>query len=337
MNGGIYVVLTKDAMYHHVEKVFTENIDMAINEIKMAHRVKHGALTLFTEGYISPDWGDASLWVEFCDRGSLEDIMKVYIKHRGDKPTPRIPEAFVWQSLNSLTDALYYLETGKSFFDTHQPDPNWIPILHRDIKPDNVFLRSRSGAAGAEERRYYYCVLSDFGLACEDWPDGHPKQDHIQRGWQKTGTMQYFAPELCQDPYTQTRVQDSYFTRGYRHSKRSDLWAVAATISNLCCAVILGNTRSHFTKDAITPDGVIYRERRLPIPRSVYSHELLAAVRIAGEWEITQRPSPRQFIPELHKLARRSGRCGKAAYEPLPDWATRPHDYHSLPTLPSSA
>lgn len=169
MNGGIFVCIVKGARFHQVEKVLTpcQYTDLAIREVKFAHRCRHAALTNFVEGYISRDHKDISLWVEFCDRGSLDDIMKNYIKHVDEKPTPQIPEAFMWHVFYAMVDALYYLETGNSISerDAGRPkDQSWVPLLHRDIKPDNIFFRSRSGLQGGNEKRYYYAILSDFGL-----------------------------------------------------------------------------------------------------------------------------------------------------------------------------
>lgn len=47
-------------------------------------------------------------YLEYCDRGSLSDMMKQYSKHPGEM----IPEPFIWHAFIGLADGLAYMQTG---------------------------------------------------------------------------------------------------------------------------------------------------------------------------------------------------------------------------------
>jgi serine/threonine protein kinase len=122
------------------------------------------------------------------------------------------------------------------------PNPKWVPILHRDVKPDNVLLRSR---ATLGSNKYFYSVLSDFGLACDDRDDRHSGADKHQVLRVKLGTKAFWAPELCYEPYPRSYPghggdnEWKMFPNGHRHTRYSDLWALVASVFNLCA---LGNS-----------------------------------------------------------------------------------------------
>lgn len=195
MNGGVFVVrMHGNPSRMFVEKRFKgEDIEIAKEEIRMLHKVKHSSLTFYIDAFITTTAPlTASVYCEFCDRGSLQDIMRVYTKQTEGGNRVTVPEAFVWHAFVGLCDGLAYLQGGVSFIYNKQAkrDPNWIPILHRDIKPDNVLLRSRSTLGS---KKYFYCVLSDFGLACEDYPDGDPNANDYQTEGYKLGTSMYVS------------------------------------------------------------------------------------------------------------------------------------------------
>jgi serine/threonine protein kinase len=98
----------------YIEKRFkTDHVHFGRREIDMLYRLKHPALTFYSIAFITSEPNPiASVYVEFCDRGSLDDICKAYAKHPGS----RVPEAFVWHTLLGLCDGLAYLQGGGSSF-----------------------------------------------------------------------------------------------------------------------------------------------------------------------------------------------------------------------------
>lgn len=318
----------------------------------MLHRLKHGSLTFYVAAFITPPPNPkASVYVEFCDRGSLEDLIKAYQKARRPylesrstsalSSAPRLPERFLWHAFGGLADGLAYLRGGCSYINLdnndYRPLSRWAPILHRDIKPDNVLIRSRDTLG---KNRYFYCVLSDFGLACEDYPPGHPSEDPYQKAGSKLGTSLYYAPELLYHPYPSTENERRYFPRGYKHSEKTDLWSLAASI--YCLAYLDGDyshidmsTRNKVSNGSDWQTGTISRKKQLRIP-GFYSKELEKAVLLASQWNPRDRPGTIEMVKEMKALMKRSGYTTsewKDKSEEIPDWATRRHEYHAREPL----
>ncbi|KAL9008881.1 MAG: hypothetical protein Q9173_006040 [Seirophora scorigena] len=98
-----------------------------------------------------------TFWYEWCPKGDLQDLIDAYTKRRA-----KIPESFIWHAYMQLADAFAYIHTGydRLTYDGTGPPRNFKPIVHRDVKPPNIFLKpGRSGAM------YPDLVLADFGLA----------------------------------------------------------------------------------------------------------------------------------------------------------------------------
>lgn len=104
----------------------------------------------------SPNNGKGTkTYYEYCSGGDLHSQLR---KGGGSS------EAFIWHVLRQMTEALAYLHHGYVRSDSSRSGSmprDWIPIVHCDIKPDNIFL--------AEPRTVQNplpnLVLGDFGLA----------------------------------------------------------------------------------------------------------------------------------------------------------------------------
>ena len=327
----------------------------------MLYRVQHSSISFYLAAFITPA-GIASVYVEFCDRGSLENLIKAYAQKRHAEPKadkkPEVPERFIWHAFMSLCDGFAYLLSGKSFIGAgkdYTKGQEWIPILHRDMKADNVLLRSR---ATVGTRRYFYCVLSDFGLACEDWPKGHKNENHWQKTGSLLGTSIYFAPELLHQPYPMTDAQRALFPNGQRHTAKSDLYSLGLVIYNLanCGPVIKKDKRVSFMaanhiqwdhwpsgwieKGNTMNDflfGTISRRKTYDINKlklnTRYSMQLTIAIRKCTNWDPKERPDAVGMMEVLKMCMKESEFYEQvpkgAVHEEIPDWATRVHDYHS--------
>ncbi len=150
--------------------------------------------------------------MEYCDRGTLRDLILAYKARKKAHLPDFIPESFIWHAFVGLADALGFLATGRSYVSlplslapapsssssstSPSPpgpgnNPSWVPVVHRDIKPDNVFLRSRDTPGSAKP---FYVLLSDFGLAQRE-SDARPGPQGL------VGSPEYHAPELAFDPF----------------------------------------------------------------------------------------------------------------------------------------
>ena len=134
------------------------------------------------------------LYFEFCKGGDLYD----YMPRRGEKGAS---EGFIWDCFIQLAEALAFLHFGYSRFerDPNTPPKGWCRVIHRDVKPDNVFLRRNI----TSDNPVPDIVLGDFGLATL-----------ISESY-GAGTTDWLPPELplC--------------------SKQGDVWGVGATIHAL--------------------------------------------------------------------------------------------------------
>ncbi|KAK7754257.1 hypothetical protein SLS62_003835 [Diatrype stigma] len=146
----------------------------------------------------------------------MEDLILAYKARKKSHQPDWIPESFIWHAFVGLADALGFLATGRSHVSLspslassssapnqqHAPSSSWSPIVHRDIKPDNIFLRSRNTPGSTKP---LYVVLSDFGLAQYEQRDAAPVVVTAPPGL--VGSPEYHAPELAFDPFPRDDVE----------------------------------------------------------------------------------------------------------------------------------
>jgi hypothetical protein len=103
MNAGVFVVcLKKQLSNFHVEKCFkSSDRYIAVREIKFIHRFRHGALSMYTGGFIEAHPFQASVYVEMCDLGDLQDLINLFAERRarrnemvGGSETLLVPVSF---------------------------------------------------------------------------------------------------------------------------------------------------------------------------------------------------------------------------------------------------
>lgn len=116
------------------------------------------------------------LW-DFCDAGTLENLLSRHpvvpktASPDSDVVTQFLPEGLCWHVLLSILRSLTWLHEGhRDDTRTEAPsgkrrqhdwfsDPDWLPILHRDITPDNIFFKHPKGT-----ETYGLCKLGNYSL-----------------------------------------------------------------------------------------------------------------------------------------------------------------------------
>ncbi len=162
LNEGINIVRYKKNNNLFVQKKLPSAYRESEREILFLNVLKHPDIITYIDAYIplGRSHAGASLYMEYCELGTLQDLIEKYLKRNRQNPREPhayIPERFVWHVLESMASALLYIHHGVSPDDYHAiHTKDWSSIVHRDIKPDNIFLRKSPDA------EYPVPVLADF-------------------------------------------------------------------------------------------------------------------------------------------------------------------------------
>ncbi|KHN76118.1 Eukaryotic translation initiation factor 2-alpha kinase 1 [Toxocara canis] len=128
--------------------------------------------------YRTSDLEDATMYVqmELCSRTLCD-----YLDFRNSERNAKVDCRFNVAVMKQLFSALDYIHSNN--------------IIHRDVKPCNVFLRDRNAQLPVR------VLLGDFGLACYDFRQRNPTSEESSRQFEDTrhsiavGTTTYSAPE----------------------------------------------------------------------------------------------------------------------------------------------
>ncbi|KAJ4299299.1 hypothetical protein N0V90_004543 [Kalmusia sp. IMI 367209] len=146
---------------------------------------------------------------DYCAAGDLWSVLKEYSNKPGGGAM-KVPEFFLWHVFRCIGEALYSMETGLEYRDDAEDDdeePGWVKLIHRDIKPHNIFLR-----APADPAQYPTPVLADFDITDKLTEKTTRPTD--------TGTPGYISPENLGNNNVQVTT-------------RSDVWGLGSVIWDL--------------------------------------------------------------------------------------------------------
>lgn len=135
-----------------------DTMHMTMNEIGILHKAHSEYLVSFIDAFF--DNGRIYLALEFCDAGSLDDVIKLTPK----EARPRIPEHVMAEIVAQSLQGLAYLHTEQK-------------QVHRDLKPANIML-TRKGEV----------KLGDFGISKQ-------LDNTLALAVTQCGTTAYMSPE----------------------------------------------------------------------------------------------------------------------------------------------
>ncbi|KAF2756218.1 kinase-like protein [Pseudovirgaria hyperparasitica] len=146
---------------------------------------------------------------ELCSFGDLGDFTQelrradVDINELTERRSP--PQSFILHVARCLAEALAFLHEGRTYREdgTYFQQPNWRPIIHQDIKPENMLVSDR--------------------LPGQDYPN-------IKLG--DIGCAHFLGDEK---PYPGTA---DYQAGDGDHSEQADLWSLGAVIHKLATGVV---------------------------------------------------------------------------------------------------
>jgi len=165
----------------------------ALREVKVLEQLTHPNVVGFIEAFLSSDTTTLYIVMQYCESGDLENRIK-----SARKKAQYFSENQIIDWVLQICLALKYLHDRK--------------ILHRDLKPQNVFLTENNKVV----------KLGDFGIV-------KVLEKTAAMAVTKVGTPYYFSPELC---------------RNRPYSYKSDVWAVGVMTYQLMSLCVPFDARS---------------------------------------------------------------------------------------------
>ncbi|KAL9613551.1 MAG: hypothetical protein Q9167_001936 [Letrouitia subvulpina] len=241
-------------------KMGTKEREQLHAEFSILSSLRHPNIVAYYHRHHLKDTQDLHLYMEYCGGG---DLSKVIQKLRNNNQYA--DEPFVWSIFSQLVTALYRCHYGVDppeagtnvMCSGNQVKPpaglrgkNQVMILHRDLKPDNVFLGEDNSVK-----------LGDFGLS-------KLMQSHDFASTY-VGTPYYMSPEIC---------------AAERYTLHSDIWSLGCVMYELCARRPPFDAKTHFHLIQKIKEGRID-----PLP-SIYSPELSNAIKNCLKTNPLQRP-----------------------------------------------
>ena len=182
-HGKNYVAKRVAADSHH-------DSERANAELRTLRHIPRGQnLNYMIEHFWSPTRSHLTMILEYCDGGTLYDVVDSY-RARGKE----LSENFLIHAMHGVTNALVFLHDGiVDVRSSSRPARGWTSICHLDMKPNNVFL-SLSGVRGQFKR----IVLGDFGASVSQHGMVRGSMPVLTPGWlppeADSGTASRYGP-----------------------------------------------------------------------------------------------------------------------------------------------
>ncbi|CAH6721810.1 putative G2-specific protein kinase Nimap [[Candida] jaroonii] len=227
-----------------------------ISELRILRELNHPNIVKYCRHDHIISKKSIHIYMEYCDGGDLGQVINNFKKNK-----ETVPEEFIWQVLVQTLLALHKCHYGfdakkVNLFQTEEIEPSInseTVIIHRDIKPDNIFMLN-SGKT---------IKVGDFGLA---------KMLTSQNDFAKTyvGTPYYMSPEVLMDnPY----------------SPVCDIWSLGCVLFELCTLQPPFQAKTHLQLQTKIKKGII------PELPSIYSQQLTTIIKDCITVDAELRPS----------------------------------------------
>ncbi|TEB21539.1 kinase-like protein [Coprinellus micaceus] len=243
------------------ERMSERDRKQIVAEVNILKDLHHEHIVGYHDRFVDRDAGILYILMEYCGGGDLSSVIKQAAKSgRG------IPEESIWAYFMQILKALVHCHHPNGGYGHRRTGSNGgqgddatrrPQILHRDLKPDNVFLDEAHNVK-----------LGDFGLS----------KALAQASFANTyvGTPYYMSPELMQE-----KAYDS----------KSDIWSLGCLIYELCAL----KPPFHEAKTHSELSILIRNGRIPPLPRG-YSQGLFGVIKAMLNLNPAMRPSAAQLL-----------------------------------------
>lgn len=236
-----------------------------ISELRILRELNHPNIVKYYRHDHIMQKKSIHIYMEYCDGGDLAQVITNFKKNK-----ELVPEEFIWQVLVQTLFALHRCHYGidakkvNLFSNSVDDEPainSETVVIHRDIKPDNIFMLN-SGKS---------IKVGDFGLA---------KMLTSQNDFAKTyvGTPYYMSPEVLMDnPY----------------SPVCDIWSLGCVLFELCTLQPPFQAKTHLQLQSKIKQGII------PNLPEIYSSQLRSIIKECITVDPDLRPSCYDLLETL--------------------------------------
>ncbi|KAK6514521.1 hypothetical protein TWF281_004719 [Arthrobotrys megalospora] len=157
VKNGQKIIAKRISMGDRARAISWETESQALKALGAVKPESSTILKTFGRAAATPGDPFGHIFTEYCNLG---DVSEILLKYMSKRPRTFIPEAFVWQLTIDMGKALLFLNRGIEN-RKREGRQGWKPIVHNDIKMNNIFMKSRPKGAN---NIYPLFVLGDFGL-----------------------------------------------------------------------------------------------------------------------------------------------------------------------------
>ncbi|KAK1937480.1 protein kinase domain containing protein [Babesia divergens] len=206
--------------------------EQLVMEVNVMRDLKHPNIVRYVDRVVDRSKHLLYIIMEYCDSGDLAENMRQFHKHY-----EKVNEQVIFDIALQLLFALSYCHNSSL-------GPKQGRILHRDLKPQNIFLHSNNQNSN---QKGYVCKIGDFGL-CRSI--GMESFAHSC-----VGTPYYWCPELL---LSNTKNYDD----------KMDMWALG------CVLYELSSGKTPFHKATTLAELAQQMKEGVPLPLPGRSRQL---------------------------------------------------------------